>query len=231
MNLQPVRRFAVQVLVVVVALAAVLTSGAPAQSLGDIAKQEQARRKDGAGKVYTNDNLRPAPAPAATSPAPPAPTAPADDSKAAGTPDAKADPKAPAKPDAKTDAKSDAKPDAKADGKTDAKTDAKTDEKADAKPADPKGDAASWRKRQKDLQDALDRSKLFADSLQSRINGLSADFSARDDPAQRSVVAADRQKALTELDRVKKEIQKQTKDLADLQEEARRSGVPPGWLR
>ncbi|HEV8393465.1 MAG TPA: hypothetical protein VGQ37_04290 [Vicinamibacterales bacterium] len=227
MNLQPLRRFAVQVLVVVVALAAVLTSGAPAQSLGDVAKQEQARRKDGAGKTYTNNDLRPAPAPAATSPAPPAATAPADDSKAAGKPDgkaadgdAKADPKAPAKPDAKTDAKSDAKA-----------ADGKTDEKADARPTDPKGDAASWRKRQKDLQDALDRSKLFADSLQSRINGLSADFSARDDPAQRSVVAADRQRALTELDRVKKEIQKQTKDLSDLQEEARKSGVPPGWLR
>jgi hypothetical protein len=44
-------------------------------------------------------------------------------------------------------------------------------------------------------------------------------------------VAGDRQRALTELDRVKKEIQLQTKALADLQEEARKSGVPPGWLR
>jgi hypothetical protein len=30
---------------------------------------------------------------------------------------------------------------------------------------------------------------------------------------------------------VKKEITQNTKALADLQEEARRSGVPPGWLR
>jgi len=79
--------------------------------------------------------------------------------------------------------------------------------------------------------DSIDRAKLFADSLQSRINGLTAEFSAKDDPAQRNTVAADRQKALTELDRVKKEIQQKTKDLADLQEEARKSGVPPGWLR
>ena len=42
---------------------------------------------------------------------------------------------------------------------------------------------------------------------------------------------SDRQKALTELDRVKKEIQQHTKALADLQEEARKAGVPPGWLR
>jgi cell division septum initiation protein DivIVA len=100
-----------------------------------------------------------------------------------------------------------------------------------ARPADPKGDAASWRKRRQDLDDALDRAKLFAESLQSRINGLTADFSARDDPAQRQIVAADRQRALSELDRVKKEIQLHTKAVADLQEEARKNGVPPGWLR
>ena len=213
MNVSYVRRLAVQVLVVVVALAAVMTSGAPAQSLGDVARQEQARRKDGAAKVYTNDDLHPASEPAATSPAPAVPSAPADGSRPAARPDAR-----PADRDGKS-------------GKGDTKADAKTDAKADAKPADPKGDAASWRKRRQDLQAALDRSKVFADALQSRINGLTADFSARDDPAQRSIVAADRQKALTELERVKKEIQQKTKDLADLQEEARKSGVPPGWLR
>lgn len=214
MNLTTLRRLAVQVLVVLVALVAVLTSGAPAQSLGDLARQEQARKKESGGKTYTNDSLRPSPAPA-TSPAPAAPSPAAGDSKAAkAAGDAKAD--------GTVDAKTDVKADAKADGKTDAKT---------ARPADPKGDAASWKKRVQDLQDAIDRSKLFAESLQSRINGLTAEFSAKDDPAQRSTVAADRQKALTELDRVKKEIQQKTKDLADLQEEARRSGVPPGWLR
>ena len=81
------------------------------------------------------------------------------------------------------------------------------------------------------FETALERAKTFADAHQSRINGLSADFTARDDPAQRALVAKDRQKALTELDRVKKEIADHTKALADLQEEARRKGVPPGWLR
>jgi hypothetical protein len=208
MNLLTLRRFAVQVLVVFVALASMLTSGAPAQSLGDLARKDQARAKSGA-KVYTNDDLKGSPAPATASGAP-ATAAPADD---ATTP----------KPDAKAADGNAKSGDAKADGKTDAKT--------DAKPADPKSDAAYWRKRVQELQTSIDRSKLFADSLQSRINGLTADFSARDDPAQRSVVAGDRQKALTELDRVKKEIQLQTKALADLQEEARKSGVPPGWLR
>ena len=72
---------------------------------------------------------------------------------------------------------------------------------------------------------------MFAEALQSRINGLTTDFTARDDPAQRAVVANDRQKALAELDRVKNDITQQTKAIADIQEEARRAGVPPGWLR
>ena len=38
----------------------------------------------------------------------------------------------------------------------------------------------------------------------------------------------DRQKALAELDRVKLEIQQHTKAISGIQEEARKSGVPPG---
>jgi hypothetical protein len=53
----------------------------------------------------------------------------------------------------------------------------------------------------------------------------------RDDPAQRDVVAAERQKALAELDRVKKEIQDHQHALTALQDEARRAGIPPGWVR
>jgi hypothetical protein len=80
-------------------------------------------------------------------------------------------------------------------------------------------------------RDALQRSQAFAEALQSRINGLTTDFTSRDDPAQRAVVANDRQKALAELERVKNDIVQQTKAIADIQEEARRAGVPPGWLR
>ena len=214
MNLFTLRRFATQVLVVAVALAAVLTSGAPAQSLGDVARQEEARRKGtSAGKTYTNENLRSAPEPAA--PAQPSPSASAPSTSAPST----AAPAGTAKPSATPDAKSG---DAKAGDAP----------KADAKPAaDAKNDAAAWKKRRETIETALERAKTFAEALQSRINGLTADFSARDDPAQRSRVAADRQKALTEMDRVKKEIAQHTKELADLQEEARKSGVPPGWLR
>jgi hypothetical protein len=219
MNLMSLRRLATQVLVVAAALAAMLTSGAPAQSLGTVARQEEARRKGtetsgkAPGKVYTNEDLRGAPA--AASPAEPSTSAPSS-----ATP---APPAAAAKPDAAKPADGNAKSgDAKAGDAPNAKTDTKPD---------PRGDQATWQKRRQDLQDALDRSKTFADALQSRINGLTADFAARDDPAQRARVGTDRQKALTELERVKKEIVLNTKALADLQEEARKSGVPAGWLR
>ena len=96
---------------------------------------------------------------------------------------------------------------------------------------DRKAQELAWRQRIQTARDSLQRSQTFAEALQSRINGLTADFTARDDPAQRAVVANDRQKALAELDRVKNDIVQQTKAIADIQEEARRAGVPPGWLR
>ena len=89
------RRLVTQAVVVLVALAAILTSGAPAQSLGDVARQEGARRKAAAtGKTYTNDDLKGAPAPAQPPAAPAASATPADgaklDARAAAGGDAKA---------------------------------------------------------------------------------------------------------------------------------------------
>jgi hypothetical protein len=96
---------------------------------------------------------------------------------------------------------------------------------------DAKNDEATWRKRIATEREALDRSKMFADALQSRINALTTDFTNRDDPVQRQQIGADRQKALDELDRVKKEIADHTKAIATIQDDARKAGVPPGWVR
>lgn len=92
-------------------------------------------------------------------------------------------------------------------------------------------DEATWRGRVQTVREAMSRSQIFADALQSRINALSADFAGRDDPAQRATVATERQKSLDELERVKKEIQQQNKTLTDIQDEGRRANVPAGWLR
>jgi hypothetical protein len=100
-----------------------------------------------------------------------------------------------------------------------------------AEPVPEEKDQAYWKGRIGAARAALDRSKIFADALQSRINALSTDFVNRDDPAQRSQIELERQRAMAELDRVKKDIGDQTKAIADIEEEARRAGVPPGWLR
>ena len=90
---------------------------------------------------------------------------------------------------------------------------------------------AEWRQRQDALQEALGQHETLLDALQSRINGLTTDFVNRDDPSQRARLAADRQKALQELDRLRTQVAADRAALSDLLEQARRAGVPAGWLR
>jgi hypothetical protein len=97
-------------------------------------------------------------------------------------------------------------------------------------PGDQK-DEKYWRGRLTTAQEGLRRSQAFADALQSRINALTTDFVNRDDPYQRAKIGEDRQTALADLDRVKGEIESFKKQLVDIEEEARKAGVPPGWLR
>jgi hypothetical protein len=96
---------------------------------------------------------------------------------------------------------------------------------------DPAKEEAAWHDRITAVRTRLDRSKLLLDALQSRVNALTNDFYSRDDPAQRALIAADRSRALAEMDRVAQDIKDATKEIADIEEEARRAGVPPGWLR
>ena len=92
-------------------------------------------------------------------------------------------------------------------------------------------DEAAWRARIGAARETLRRDQMFAEALQSRINALTSDFVNRDDPYQRGKIGEDRQKALAELERLRADIAQHTKDIADIEEEARKAGVPPGWLR
>ena len=172
-----------------------------AQSLVEAARQEEARRKAVKVPVKVYTNDNLVQVPGEMIPTPPGP--------------APAAPKAPDDPSAK--------PAAGAAAATGSST------------ATPPGDAVKtpeyWRKRIGDVRDQIDRNKVYLDSLQSRINALWADFTARDDPAQRAVIAGERQRALNELERLTKEQQDLEKQAAAIEEEARRAGVPPGWLR
>ena len=102
-----------------------------------------------------------------------------------------------------------------------------------ASPAAPaeKRDQAYWSGRMSTARSTLERTRMFGDALQSRINALSADFVNRDNPVEKRKIEEDRKAALAELERVKKEIETQTKAIAAIEEEARKAGVPSGWLR
>ena len=169
---------------------------ASAQSLAEIAKKEEARRKEvkDAGKVYTNVDLKRDITASTTSTVVPGnatPAAPSTQVPALNLPAGKVEPPA-------------------------------EEEKKDEK---------YWRDRITTARAALERTRIFGDALQSRLNALATDIINRDDPAQRSQLELERQRALAELDRVKKEMADQMKAIADIEEEARKAGVPPGWLR
>jgi len=179
--------------VVVFACAAGAVRPVRAQSLGDLSRQEEERRKEvkQPAKVYTNKDLG----------APP-------QNFAATSPDA-----------------------AKTAAATPAAAPAPDDKSKDAAKDGPAKDQKYWSGRKKELDAKLERDKVLADAMQSRINGLTADFAARSDPAQRAVIERDRQRAVSELAGLQKAIKDDTKAVADLDEEARKASVPPGWLR
>lgn len=112
------------------------------------------------------------------------------------------------------------------------KTGAKEPAKEDDKTAKDKAkDQKYWADGIKALRDKLATDKLLADAVQTRINSLTTDFVNRDDPGQRNVIAQDRQKALDQLSTLKQAITDDSKAIDDFEEEARKAGVPAGWLR
>ena len=180
---------------------AMIAAPVAAQSLGELAKREAERKKATPPAKKTYTNDDLKQIP------PPAGTA-------AGKP---GDAKDPAKAGEATDKAADAKPEP---------------EKVDAtKPPEPAKTEAYWRTRMDQAREDIRRNEAFREALQSRVNALTADFTARDDPAQRAKIADDRQKALAEMARLGEDIEKGKKHITDIEDEARRAGVPPGWIR
>jgi hypothetical protein len=190
---------------VVVVAALLLAVAAPicAQSLAAVAKKEEDRRKNikEPAKVYTNKDLRPAPPGSVLAPDASGTAAKEPDKDAAGKDAA---------------------------GKDAAKDPDKTDKDKDGA----KGkDQAYWHEKMLALQTQADRDQTYLDAVQTRVNALTADFVNRDDPAQKAVIERERQRNLAELERLKKAIVDDKKAITGLEDEARRAGVPPGWLR
>jgi len=106
----------------------------------------------------------------------------------------------------------------------------KTGASGDAADKDKK-DEKYWRERMSQARTAIDRDRMMLEAMQSRINSLTTDYINRDDPAQKAVLEQTRIKALAELDRLKKQLESDEAEIGNIQQEAHRSGVPPGWIR
>ena len=97
--------------------------------------------------------------------------------------------------------------------------------------ADEKRTEKYWKDRARAIRQSLARNTTMLDAFQTQINGLNAEFLRADDPGHRAVLEKRILNALTELERVKQDIDNQKRAAVDLEEEARRGGIPSGWLR
>jgi hypothetical protein len=164
------------------------------QTLGDVARKEDERRKavTAPGKVYTNDDLRRYPVTTPDTPAPPPNATPAGDEPPAAA--------------------------------------AKPAEVKDGKPSIDQGED-HWRRRMGEARSARSRSDTYMEALQSRLQQLTTDFYAQQDPALRSALWAQRTRVFDDMEKLKKDIADQDAAIAKIEEDARKANVPPGWIR
>jgi hypothetical protein len=92
-------------------------------------------------------------------------------------------------------------------------------------------DEAYWRGMLSDARTKLERSNAFLSALKTQYEVLANRFTTLSDAAQRGAVVAEMEKVQAELDRVQQDVGQSSKDLADLEEQARRAGVPAAWIR
>lgn len=105
---------------------------------------------------------------------------------------------------------------------------------ASAQPVAMKGpamDEKAWRARMTEARANLDRNQGLLEAMQSRVNSLQGDVVNRDDPAQQGALRQQLGKALGELERLKAQVVADQKAMADIQTDARKQNVPPGWVR
>jgi hypothetical protein len=97
--------------------------------------------------------------------------------------------------------------------------------------AAPAKDAAWWRARITTARQAVVRDRVLVSALESRVAALANDTASRDDPEQRAQLMAARQQALAELDRLTTQVAEGERAITAIEDEARKAGVPPGWIR
>lgn len=191
--------------VIVSSTAGLLLAGsvaaASAQSLADVARQEQERRKaiKEPSRVYTDADVQKA-APLTTAAARPGKEVPVGEEQAAAGHDTdKA--AAPAKP-------------------------------ADGKPAAPAADTeAAWRAKAQQAQEGLASSRRLLDALEQQAMRAAIDTANATRGGNPAPADPNGQGRNREMERLRRDIERYQNTLNSLPDEARRAGVPPGWVR
>ena len=100
-------------------------------------------------------------------------------------------------------------------------------------PAPTMDPAERWRRDAKQRRDAVTRAETKAAAIQARIDALMLDRDPVNvaDPNRMQTLEAARVKALQDLETAKAELSQARQALEDLEEDARKQGIPPGWLR
>jgi hypothetical protein len=194
------------------------TSDVATQSLADVARKEEARRKTikRPMRVYTNADAearRPLTTAAARPQAAPATQPPSSSTSSDHEPGHGAAPgETPTKPDA---------------GSGQPK-----EQGSSTGSAQTRNDEASWRARLQKAQDLLSRSETALQSAQREAAAQSLALGPSGSVANQAAdMNAKYQAVVKEIERLRNEVVKHTYAVAEVHEQARREGIPPGWLR
>jgi hypothetical protein len=106
-------------------------------------------------------------------------------------------------------------------------------EAANAAPSVSAGDEPVWRQRARDQREAVRSAEKAIEDAQSRLNALMLDRDPTNvgDPNRLQTLEVKRNEARSALEGARLNLAAAQKGLQDLEDEARRNSVPPGWLR
>jgi hypothetical protein len=197
-----------------------------AQDLGEAAEKEKARRRGGA-KAYSNEDLdkgKPSPSPSPSPTAAPAATQPAPSGPAASRRTRFKVPTTPSPPPAGGTSSGAAEPPPSSEPS-----------ESEAGEREPAKNEAYWRGQREARQNAIRGAEERIKAIQARMAELSSDLN----PQAADVMDPDRlrkrdielREKADELVQAREALAAARANLANLDEEARRAGVPPGWVR
>ncbi len=95
----------------------------------------------------------------------------------------------------------------------------------------PKKKREWWISRKRKLEEKIASLKRKIQELQQKVNSLSTNFLIEQRPIAQQKVKSALEKAKGQLEAAKRELAQAKKALDKLYEEARKAGIPPGWLR